>query len=124
MLAWQYRVYPEGHRDRANLVLHLVTAPIFCAAVIGVVVFAIARAPLAVIACVVVAFAVLVLQGRGHAREASPPIAIKGPVDLMVRFFAEQFVTFPRFVLAGGWLAAWRAAKPPSSAPRETGTAP
>jgi hypothetical protein len=113
LLAWQYRVYPEGHRDRVNLLLHLITAPLFCVAMIGFVIFAVWRAPLASIGWALVAFAVLVLQARGHAREATPPHPIKGPGDLIARFFAEQFITFPRYVLGGGWLAAWRAAQAP-----------
>ena len=30
-LAWQLGHYPGGHTRRSNLVLHLVTAPLFCA---------------------------------------------------------------------------------------------
>jgi hypothetical protein len=49
------------------------------------------------------------LQGIGHKREAAPPIAFEGPIDVVTRIFVEQFVTFPRFVLTGGWWRALRA---------------
>jgi hypothetical protein len=51
----------------------------------------------------------MIVQGRGHAREATQP-KLGGPLNVLARIFAEQFVTFPRFVLGGGWLRAWRAA--------------
>jgi uncharacterized membrane protein YGL010W len=31
LLAWQWRDYPAKHRDRVNLVLHLVAVPLFLA---------------------------------------------------------------------------------------------
>jgi len=33
-----------------------------------------------------------------------------GAVNALTRIFAEQFITFPRFVLSGGWGRAYRAA--------------
>jgi len=50
-------------------------------------------------ACTVVA---LVAQGRGHRFEPETPTPFDGPVDFVSRLFAEQWVTFPRFVLSGG----------------------
>ena len=47
----------------------------------------------------------LVLQGRGHRREAEPPTPFAGAADFASRFVVEQWVTFPRFVLSGGWLS-------------------
>jgi len=46
----------------------------------------------------------LLLQGIGHKREAMPPQAFDGPLDFAKRILAEQFITFPRFVLSGGWM--------------------
>jgi hypothetical protein len=48
-------------------------------------------------------------QGRGHRGEANPPAPFLGPGDVAARFFAEQLINFPRFVVRGGWLRAWRA---------------
>lgn len=108
LLAWQWQHYATGHRDRGNLLLHIVTAPIFVAGLISLITgLALRTWPLA-IGGLVALLAVMILQGRGHRREASPPIAFLGPLDVLARIFAEQLVTFPRFVLSGGWSRAWR----------------
>jgi hypothetical protein len=48
-------------------------------------------------------------QGRGHRLEKVPPAPFAGPLDVVARIFAEQLITFPRFVLSGGFTRAWRA---------------
>jgi hypothetical protein len=50
------------------------------------------------------------LQGRGHRQESTPPEPFTSPVNAVSRIFLEQWVTFPRFVLSGGWSHAMRAA--------------
>ncbi|HTH77467.1 MAG TPA: terminase, partial [Ramlibacter sp.] len=45
----------------------------------------------------------VVMQGRGHKKEANPPEPFTGPTNAVSRIFLEQWVTFPRFVLSGGW---------------------
>jgi len=54
-----------------------------------------AIAPLAIMVASIAA------QGRGHRWEPVPPQPFKGPFDAMARIFCEQWITFPRFVLAG-----------------------
>jgi hypothetical protein len=56
------------------------------------------------------AVAALVAQGRGHKTEKSPPIPFRSPFDLVARFFVEQMINFPRFVLSGSFWRAWKAA--------------
>jgi hypothetical protein len=41
-------------------------------------------------------------------REVNPPIPFRGPADFVARILTAQFSRFPRFVLSGGWLRAWR----------------
>ena len=110
LLAWQLREYPNGHRDRRNLVVHALTAPLFMAGTC-----ALALAPLAgpwLLAGALPAMLVAVaLQGRGHRLEAVAPIPFRGPLDVVARLFVEQWVTFPRFVLGGGFARNWRAAE-------------
>ena len=53
---------------------------------------------------------VMAVQGRGHRIEEVAPVSFTGPVDVVTRILAEQWVTFPRFVLSGGFGRAWRAA--------------
>ena len=45
----------------------------------------------------------VVAQGRGHRRERERTTPFMGFGDFVTRFFVEQWVTFPRFVLSGGW---------------------
>jgi hypothetical protein len=50
----------------------------------------------------------VLLQGRGHRRERETRAPFAGAGDFVSRFFVEQWVTFPRFVLSGGWLRNFR----------------
>ena len=109
ILAWQWSQYGEGHQSRRNLVLHAVTAPLF---MLGT--SALLTSPLTGVGAAVggaaLMFVALVAQGRGHREEAARPAPFLGPADFVVRFLAEQWVTFPRFVLSGSFARAWRAA--------------
>jgi hypothetical protein len=110
LLAWQWALYAQVHKDRRNLVLHALTAPLFMAGTA-----ALAASPLGGLRSGVAgAFAMvlaMVLQGRGHKLEGAPPAPFRGPFDVLARIFCEQWVTFPRFVLSGGFAAAWRSAR-------------
>ena len=109
LLAWQWRLYADNHHDRANLALHIVSNPLFLAGLGALVVgpFLVGKWALLGLAAMLVA---LIAQGRGHRREETPPIPFTGPLDFVSRFLAEQLITFPRFVLSGGFLKAWRQA--------------
>jgi hypothetical protein len=48
------------------------------------------------------------LQGRGHRQEPMPPEPFTSMGNAISRIFLEQWVTFPRFVLSGAWMRAWR----------------
>ncbi len=114
LLDWQWRGYPANHADRRNLAIHIATVPLFLAGTVLVLVgpFATLWASAAGVALIALAMGA---QGRGHRRERSAPATFAGPVDVLVRIFAEQWITFPRFVVSGGFARAWREA---SSAPR------
>lgn len=106
LLSWQFSLYPDGHHDRANLVLHLLTVPLFMA---GSVAVALAWwSPWLAVAGLGAMVLVVAVQGRGHAREAKGPVPFAGPFDFVSRIFVEQWVTFPRFVASGGFARAWR----------------
>ena len=103
-MAWQWGTYDRNHRDPGNLWLHIVAVPVFIGATLGLVStlargwwFAAGISFLTMLG----AFAV---QGLGHKREAEPPVPFTGPGDFLARVFIEQFITFPRFVLTGGWM--------------------
>jgi uncharacterized membrane protein YGL010W len=104
IMAWQWRTYARNHRDRVNLLLHFVAVPMFIASVLAVVhglVYRLWFATAIAFAAMVFAF---VLQAVGHKRETEQPIPFDGPFDFIARVFIEQFITFPRFILSGGWL--------------------
>lgn len=109
LLAWQLKLYPDGHRDRRNLLVHALTVPLFLTGTLTLLGGALVApwTPLAGLAAMATA---LVAQGRGHKREATAPVPFRGPGDVLARLFVEQWVTFPRFVLGGGFARAWRAA--------------
>ena len=108
LLRSQWDGYPKYHRSRPNLLIHIVAVPLF---LIGTMVLVGAVATLSLlflgvaIGCILVAVA---LQGRGHHLETVPPEPFSSPLNFVARLFLEQWVTFPRFVFSGGWLAALR----------------
>jgi len=104
LIQWQWRTYGRNHRDRANLLLHLIAVPMFIAgglATVRNVAFGAWWAAAISFGVMLVAF---VLQAIGHKRETESPVPFDGPFDFLSRIFAEQFITFPRFILSGGWL--------------------
>ena len=104
LLAWQWRNYSAGHRDQFDLLLHMVTVPAFVAGVLAAANLAWHRLWPGAGFAVVIAVVAFAVQGVGHRRERQPPVPFDGPADFIARVFAEQFITFPRFVLSGGWL--------------------
>jgi phage terminase small subunit len=109
LLAWQWSDYAAKHRDRVNLLLHLVAVPLFQVGTLLLLVAALRWSGLwavAALACLAVA---VVVEGRGHARERETPTPFAGPLDFASRFAVEQWVTFPRFVLTGAWGRSFRA---------------
>lgn len=104
LLAWQWRGYPAAHRDRVNLMIHIVAVPALIAGVLATLNLAwhgLWIGAAIAFGLVILAFAA---QGVGHKREREAPAPFAGPGDFIARVFAEQFITFPRFVLGGGWL--------------------
>jgi hypothetical protein len=99
LVAWQWRGYERNHRDRANLLLHIVLVPAFIAGILATVRFLTWGRWFAAL----FALAAFALQGLGHRREGEAPEPFLGPSDFVGRMFVEQFITFPRFVLSGQW---------------------
>lgn len=108
---WQWEGYPLYHRARINLLIHIALVPLFLAGNV-VLLVGIARAswPAAVagLAAMAVSFAA---QGIGHGRETNPSVPFAGPGNALARIFLEQWIAFPRFVISGGWLRAFRSAR-------------
>lgn len=111
LLRWQWEGYPRYHRTRFNLLLHIFVVPLFMLGNV-VLIAAVLQTSWAVAAAGVAAMLVSVaLQGRGHRQEPAPPEPFTSPWNAVARIFLEQWITFPRFVVSGGWLQALRAAR-------------
>ena len=103
LLAWQWSDYAAKHQNRRNLLLHIVTVPLFMVGTLFLLCAAIVASGAAAVIGLVCMVGALAAQGRGHGLEPETPVPFDGAADFVSRFFVEQWVTFPRFVLSGGW---------------------
>jgi phage terminase small subunit len=103
LLDWQWSDYSAKHRSRTNLLLHIVTVPLFQVGCVVLVGTAAARSSVGMGLGILGMFVALIIQGRGHRGEREAPVPFDGAADFVSRFLVEQWVTFPRFVLSGGW---------------------
>jgi hypothetical protein len=109
LLEWQWGIYEATHKNRRNLLLHAATVPFFLAGTLALVaspVLGLWLAPAGLLAMALV----MLLQGRTHRLEEVAPAPFLGTGDVLGRMLAEQWITFPRFVLSGAFGRAWRAA--------------
>ncbi len=108
LLRWQWSGYPKYHRSRVNLLVHIVAVPLFLAGNLGLLASLFEGSAVTGAVSLGVMVVSLALQGRGHRREEAPPEPFTTPINAVSRIFLEQWVTFPRFVVSGGWLRALR----------------
>ena len=111
LLAWQWSDYAAKHQDRGNLLLHIVVVPLFQLGTLGLVYGVVAGGLGVAVLGAVAMLASIVAQGRGHRREREAPTPFNGGGDVVTRLLAEQWVTFPRFVLSGAWYRNMRHAR-------------
>lgn len=109
LLAWQRAHYDDNHTLRRALLIHALSVPLFWAGSLALIAAPWIAWPLAVGGLVSCALA-MAAQGRAHAAEPVAPIPFASPFDAVARIVAEQWITFPRFVLDGGFASAWRRA--------------
>ncbi len=110
LLAWQHVHYPEFHGDRRNLVIHLITVPLFQWGTLLLLSPLWGPWWLALVGLGFMLTAVIA-QGRGHAMEKNAPIAFASRGEAVARIVLEQWINFPRFVLSGGVLRAWNSTR-------------
>ncbi len=103
LLDWQWSDYSAKHRSRTNLLLHIVAVPLFQVGSVVLVGTALARSGVGMGQGGLGMVGALIIQGRGHRGEREAPVPFAGAADFVSRFVVEQWVTFPRFVLSGGW---------------------
>jgi hypothetical protein len=113
LLQWQWEGYPKYHQARPNLLIHIVAVPLFLVGTIALFGAIATLSPLLVALGIGCIFLAVALQGRGHRLEPVPPEPFSSPLNFVSRLFLEQWVTFPRFVLTGGWRAALHNAPEP-----------
>ncbi len=109
---WQWDGYSLYHGNRANLVIHILLVPAFLAGNVALLCGLALLSPMIStggLAAMALSFGA---QGIGHGRERNPSIPFSGPANAFARIFLEQWFTFPRFVLSGGWLRAFRSQSP------------
>ena len=110
LLAWQWSDYAAKHQNRLNLLLHIVSVPLFEIGTLILLSAALSRSGSAAVMGLVMMVGALAAQRRGHQLERETPVPFDGAADFITRFIAEQWVTFPRFVLSGGWYRNFRRA--------------
>ena len=111
MLAWQWEGYARYHQSRANLLMHIVLVPAFLAGNVALIVGLVRLDWIEALVGFTCMALSMILQGRGHKGEAVPPVPFSGAGNALARIFLEQWITFPRFVLTGGWRSALREAR-------------
>ena len=108
LLEWQWTGYSTYHRSRANLLVHILVVPLFLAGNVGLIIGLFQRSWVLSLASTFTMLASVALQGFGHRQEHVPPEPFSGVGNAVSRIFFEQWITFPRFVVSGGWLRALR----------------
>src|SRR2546425_13072907 len=103
LLEWQWSDYSAKHRDRINLLLHIVAVPLFQIATIVMVGAVVTGSGSAAGLGSLGIGAAVGIQGRGHRRERARPPPLSRPADLVSRVVAQQGVTLPPLVSSGGW---------------------
>jgi hypothetical protein len=115
LLKWQWNGYPRYHQSRANLLLHILVVPLFLAGNVGVVAGSLQGSLVGAGMGVTAMVASLGFQGIGHRMEPIPPEPFTSRANAVGRILLEQWVTFPRFVISGGW---WQALLASGSGPK------
>lgn len=108
LLAWQWQGYAANHRNPTNLALHIIAVPLFILGALTLLDGLLDLSLSAILLGVIGMVASLAIQGRGHKLEEQAPEPFSDRKDAVTRLLAEQFVTFPRFLLSGAWWRAWR----------------
>jgi hypothetical protein len=103
--------YPRFHKNKTNLLLHIVMVPVFVVGVVYALWAALQGRWLAAVLALLLPLVSIAIQGAGHKKEPNPPLPFEGPGDFVKRIFSEQFYRFPKFVFSGEWLRAVRSSR-------------
>lgn len=115
LLEWQWNDYAERHKNKVNLLIRIVAVPVVWLATIqafgGLLLMlmpGVAGLGILFWALVLIGLS-LFAQSHGDKMEAIKPAPFTHAKEFAIRLAAEQYVTFPRFVLTGGWLQSFQA---------------
>src|SRR5688572_33381591 len=103
MLRWQWDGYQRTQLSRSNLVIHLITVPVFVLGTSAIVCAVMTLSPWWALGGVLAMGSAMALQGLGHRLEPNAPAPFTGVGNAASRIFLEQWVTFPRYLLSGSW---------------------
>ena len=103
--------YPRFHKNKTNLLLHIVMVPVFVVGVVYALWAALQGRWLAAVLALLLPLVSIAIQGAGHKKEPNPPLPFESPGDFVKRIFSEQFYRFPKFVFSGEWLRAVRSSR-------------
>jgi hypothetical protein len=103
LIEWQRKLYNEGHKNRLNLVIHILSAPFYFAGVALIVYsFTVQSLNLGFTGLGLIVFTIVV-QGIGHSKETERPVPFRSPLDFIARFTVENTLTFWRFLFSGDY---------------------
>jgi len=105
LLDWQWSDYSKRHRNRVNLIIHIIAVPLLWLGSANVITALLFEGALHGLSGAILIGLSLFAQGRGHEMETLRPEPFTTRWDFVRRILAEQFITFPRFVASGGWYA-------------------
>lgn len=99
LLSWQYAGYAANHQARVNILIHLLTVPLFWLGVPFGLFSLFQLHPWGIAVGLGLVLLAFFAQGIGHRCEHNDPVPFDGPGDFFSRIFAEQFISFPRYAL-------------------------
>lgn len=105
----QWSDYADRHRNRTNLLIHIVAVPVFwlgALQALGGALLLLLGVPGAfgmLFWAVVFMGGALFAQAHGNSMEGRPPPRMGDSKEYVRRVVAEQFINFPRFVVSGSW---------------------
>ncbi|NVK39734.1 MAG: terminase [Oceanospirillaceae bacterium] len=108
LLEYQSKGYRKVHSARLNLMIHIIAVPFFVIGVLALVFSLINLSSVNAIASILTIILSFGAQGFGHSKEEFAAEPFSSPKQAVVRIFLEQFITFPKYVIFGGWYSAFK----------------
>jgi hypothetical protein len=108
LLNWQWSHYQAGHQSRPALMVHALTFVWVGGGIVLAGLGILSSQGAWVGLGLMLYLGAMAAQGVAHSFEKKRPEPFLSPLDFVVRFTLENLITFPRFLLSGGFAKAWR----------------